>query len=264
MLGQSFSIRYGGIHRCDPQWSSGKGWIDEHCHKCYIPLDGSGWYEVPAGRVELAPGSLFWIPGHQRQRYGCPRSMRLAWWHVQFDEVGLDRQLAGIGTIQIWSTAAWQRWQPVWERMDQVMAGADPAMQWEFQALVATQAAALLRLAPPSPNLHQHARLRAIAPGLALLRERFLEAPAISEAAAVCRLSRMHFHRLFRAEVGCTPHQWVERRRLDLAQRLLCSTTDAIAEVARQCGYEDPFYFTRVVRRRFRCSPTDLLRRSPV
>lgn len=85
---------------------------------------------------------------------------------------------------------------------------------------------------------------------LALVKDR-LDAPgapsvALSELAALCRLSPHHLCRAFKAATGLPPHRWQVVRRIERARTLLTGTTLPVAEVASAVGYDDPAYFSRL------------------
>jgi transcriptional regulator GlxA family with amidase domain len=50
-------------------------------------------------------------------------------------------------------------------------------------------------------------------------------------------MSPRTFARRFRDVTGTTPHQWLLRQRVLLAQRLLETTSDPVERVAAQCGF---------------------------
>jgi AraC family transcriptional regulator len=64
--------------------------------------------------------------------------------------------------------------------------------------------------------------------------------------AALVYLSPFHFARCFKASMGLAPHQYVIARRMELAKRLLLTTTLTIAEIAWSIGYENISHFRRV------------------
>jgi transcriptional regulator GlxA family with amidase domain len=69
-----------------------------------------------------------------------------------------------------------------------------------------------------------------------------------------------YFHRLFKRELGITPFQYMERKRLDEARRLLGDGRLNVKEVAALTGYENPLYFSRVFHRHFGSRPSDYRR----
>lgn len=68
-------------------------------------------------------------------------------------------------------------------------------------------------------------------------------------------LSESRLAHLFSQRVGQTPQEYVEHQRLARAKLILESTDQAIAQIARAVGFEDPFYFTRRFRRSNGFSP---------
>lgn len=72
---------------------------------------------------------------------------------------------------------------------------------------------------------------------------------SLIEAARACGLSRGHFTKAFRVSTGLTPHQWLQRYRIDKAKHLLLNGTLTVAEIAASCGFADQSHLTRVFAR---------------
>jgi AraC family transcriptional regulator len=79
---------------------------------------------------------------------------------------------------------------------------------------------------------------------------------SVAGLAADCGVSVSHFARGFRQLMGLSPHQWLLRRRVDEAKRLMRNRTLPLAEVALTCGFVDQSHFTRVFTRRIGISPS--------
>ncbi len=90
----------------------------------------------------------------------------------------------------------------------------------------------------------------------ALLTDRFKEPFRLPALARECGLSVSRFSHLFRERMGKTPGRFVEEQRLSHAAHLLRRTALHVGEIAAECGFADPFYFTNRFRRRHRTSPT--------
>ena len=56
--------------------------------------------------------------------------------------------------------------------------------------------------------------------------------------AGAIHYSKYHLHRLFAETVGMTVHDYVQRRQLTEAAKLLIFSDKPILEIAFQCGYE--------------------------
>jgi len=91
-----------------------------------------------------------------------------------------------------------------------------------------------------------------------LFEQRFHDRVTIKEAARVAGLSPDHLVELFRATVGCTPHQYLIRCRLRHARRLIASEEgyrQSLAEIASATGFFDQAHLTHHFQRAFGQSP---------
>jgi AraC-like DNA-binding protein len=77
----------------------------------------------------------------------------------------------------------------------------------------------------------------------------------LSELEGVGSCSRSTICRLFRRHLDCTPTAWLLSVRLKQAARLLQSTNLRAYEVGRRVGIGNPYYFSRVFKRRFGVTP---------
>jgi AraC-like DNA-binding protein len=67
----------------------------------------------------------------------------------------------------------------------------------------------------------------------------------IAELATRVGLSHSHFFRVFRKSFGISPHRYLMRRRLSLAQTLLTKTDISLTDIALQAGFADQSHFSR-------------------
>lgn len=72
----------------------------------------------------------------------------------------------------------------------------------------------------------------------------YMQDLTLNDLAAVAGLSRYHFLRAFRREVGVTPHTYLTGRRIATARRLLAGA-ESLSAVALACGFYDQSHFTR-------------------
>lgn len=122
----------------------------------------------------------------------------------------------------------------------------DLAMAALEQALIWSYAAA------GSDASHFDARVRRAADYLAS----HLQVPfQLETLAGQCNLSVSRLSHLFKAQLGVSPQQFLEQQRIRHACDLLRLTGMSIAEVAREVGYDDPFYFSNRFRRNLGMSP---------
>lgn len=80
-----------------------------------------------------------------------------------------------------------------------------------------------------------------------------LDADTLADRAA---MSRHHFHRMFRAHVGCSVGTYVTWRRLQRACALLASGGEPVLEIALAVGYESAQALAKALRRELDTTPT--------
>jgi AraC-like DNA-binding protein len=106
----------------------------------------------------------------------------------------------------------------------------------------------------PSPNRPRDASDR-INSAVTFLENNLAAPLSLGDIAASVDLSRFHFLRLFRREVGVTPHQYLIRSRIRRAIELLLTTPHTVTEVAYASGFGDLSNFERTFRRSVGWSP---------
>ena len=68
-------------------------------------------------------------------------------------------------------------------------------------------------------------------------------------------ISPSSFRRLFKANTGKTPGEFINELKMNVALKKIISTEEAISSIAYETGFECPNYFTRQFKKRFGVSP---------
>jgi AraC family transcriptional regulator len=111
---------------------------------------------------------------------------------------------------------------------------------------------------PRSERFDRHAALIARALAYVDLRlDQDLSADTLADRAA---MSRHHFHRMFRAHVGCSVGSYVSWRRLQRACALLVSGDEPVLDVALAVGFESAQALAKALRRELDTTPTAMRR----
>ncbi len=87
------------------------------------------------------------------------------------------------------------------------------------------------------------------------ITERANQSLSLEQVAGHLGLSPFYFLRLFRGELGVTPHQYLIRARLSRAAALLLDGTSPVTEIAYAVGFLDLSNFVRTFHREVGCSP---------
>jgi AraC family transcriptional regulator len=67
---------------------------------------------------------------------------------------------------------------------------------------------------------------------------------SLADLAAAAGFSKPHFTRLFKNTVGLSPHQYIMRKRIELARRLLTASNQPLADIAVQSGFASQSHMT--------------------
>jgi AraC family transcriptional regulator len=85
----------------------------------------------------------------------------------------------------------------------------------------------------------------------------------LANLAATVGLSRMYFAKQFRATTGIRPHDFVLRKRIERAQKMLAATSDALVDIALSVGFQTQAHFTTVFKKITGTTPYQWRREQP-
>ena len=85
----------------------------------------------------------------------------------------------------------------------------------------------------------------------------------LADLAATAGLSRMYFAKQFRATTGLRPHDFVLRKRIERAQRMLAETPDTLVDIALSVGFQTQAHFTTVFKKIAGHTPYQFRREQP-
>jgi AraC family transcriptional regulator len=109
---------------------------------------------------------------------------------------------------------------------------------------------------PGIPTLRHglpRARLNRVIEFIEANLDRDIGLTALAETAG---MSSHYFSELFKQSVHTSPHQFVLRRRIDRARKLLRDPAVTVLEAAVRCGFADQSHFTKIFRRLVGVTPT--------
>ena len=100
-----------------------------------------------------------------------------------------------------------------------------------------------------------------VAQSINFMLEQLTKKLKLDEIAAETGLSASHYSRLFLNRTGHSPIDYFIQLKIQRACRLLDNSGWMIADVAREMGFEDQFYFSRVFRKVMGMSPAEYRKR---
>jgi len=248
----------GALTSCDSRWSSGAKLHSDDFNRLYFILEGTGVINGSRGRIDLVPGRFFLIPGRYKFQYDCPEMMQLYWIHFQLELLpGLDvfRQFEPIlfyeanensvknfkNIVENIATVNPQEFLQMWADLLRLL---EPFMPDDWDSIH-----------PDSENVER------LKPALELLRSRYNRPFDLGTTAKTVNMHPAYMSELFRRTFGVSPSAYVMDLRMSRAQSLLLTTDRRISDIAAECGFDDPLYFSRAFRKRCRFSPREFRER---
>ena len=88
------------------------------------------------------------------------------------------------------------------------------------------------------------------------IRANLSDTITLETLADIAGINPTYFSNLFSKQMGISPIQYLNKRRIEKAQTLLLSTSDTLDNIARQTGFSDTFYFSRMFKKITGISPS--------
>lgn len=95
---------------------------------------------------------------------------------------------------------------------------------------------------------------------ISYFNDHYGEKITLQQLADHVHLDKSYLVRKFRSEIGQTPFLFLKQLRLSHARKMLQNTNFAIGEIALQCGFESPSYFSKSFRQVYHLSPPEYRR----
>ena len=220
-----------------------------------VCVAGSGWLELGGQRVRVSPSTSVLIPPGAPHSYGADddEPWTIWWCHLRGSDLGDLWEAAGASIERpLISLRAVDR---VTVLLDEIVTSlerdqsparllATAGVAWRLM----TQLAVDRRLPEQGEPLERAMRY---------LEERVDGGIRVSELARLVGVSTSHLGALFRDATGGGVLAYHTALKMARARRLLDTSELHVAEIARDVGYGDPFYFSRQFSRVHGMSPTE-------
>ena len=99
-------------------------------------------------------------------------------------------------------------------------------------------------------------RFERLAPALSHIGEKLDKMCPIGELSEIMEMSEDAFYRYFKSTIGQAPKEYLISERLRKARILLASSRVSVTDISKQCGYENPFYFSTLFHGKYGLSPS--------
>lgn len=226
---------------------SGKNTCAWHRHAAWelvLTLGSPGWIEFEGKRLATAPGDLMVLPPNVEHRaYNERKAHHLC--------LGVSGEGSAAFAPRILKPDP--EIENGFERISREISETRDFQEEIVKALVNEVAWRILRKIrkPETPDSKKN-RVEKIK---TLLDRRFPEPIRIGGLEDQALVSPDALRHAFRKEFGISPLRYLIQKRIAEAKRLLAGSALSVREVARQSGFEDEFYFSRVFKKETGLSP---------
>lgn len=246
-------------------WGYAEAHLDntEHRHSfyeaCYV-VQGTGRFQCDGTWHTLSPGDVFLArPGVPHQIVSVDKNMELYWvaydWKTLSPTLDSDAQLLrNIATSETVITRddgrVYATWLALRSVTDTLRKGTKQQVEGLAQALI-TAIAQLMSSASWSPEIAppRDSESALMRQAVLYIRDNLAKELSISEVSSHVSLSYRHFSRLFTKHMGCSFVQYVNQSRIEMAAALLHNPSYTVKQAAKETGFHDIHYFTRLFTR---------------
>lgn len=141
--------------------------------------------------------------------------------------------------------------------------GTIPSPDWarlEFLALYAVSTILRDGTSAPAPRAAARATSKRVGRAVQFINDNLSRQIGLADIACAACLSPFHLCRVFREEMGTTPHAFLQHRRVSEAKRLLQETSFGLDEIAFRTGFASAGSLAGALRRRYGTGPTKIRR----
>ncbi|RKP53966.1 AraC family transcriptional regulator [Cohnella endophytica] len=224
---------------------------------CY---SGEGWIELEGRSQSVSESTLIVIPAGTPHRYGA--SLRdpwsIYWFHLKGDYAADYVSLYGLdaGPLRL-PPSVQADWTESFGRVYSMLT--DKPYSMPVQVHVSQTIGQLLGRIGLGVGGSARDRKRELDLERAIryLNDRLADTVKLPELAMHTGLSKQHLIYLFNQETGFPPIEYFLRMKMQKAGQLLSLTGLSVKEIAASVGIPDPYYFSRLFKKRMGVPPTE-------
>ena len=268
----NITLLAGGFVHCSPSWDKKASAIDQ-CYKIYYPISGTAQLRIQNKNYKLEKGKLYFISGYKIQSQQCKNSMQVHWIHFVPESLYLNFWLSQFSCFEELQISDYPELEQVCDilqiiftkpltPLSKIRENAPIIEVLICQAFLLKIITRVLGNKTNKDQLEIDPAFMRLQPAVNYMNQRFRNPPQLDQIAKQIHLAPNYFHRIFKSSFGISPFDYMLSRRMNHARHLLNSTNLIIKEVAIECGYECPYYFSLSFKKHFGLSPSEMRKRS--
>ena len=270
----SFECRIitGGVNHCDSSWDKSSDELDR-CFKIYLPVKGEAVINMGDNIITINPGNIYFLSGFDIRAQKCVSPMDIYWLHFVPTSLYLRHLLLKSGSGHVWGGNNFSFTEKFKTYIHRVFHGKDYTKSnalitpyiYEEAKLHSYITDLIAEILKKTPVIYYEKtdELKKLEPSLKFMKDEFKNNPPLNIIASKSAMAPNYFHRIFKKNFGLTPFTYMQRLRMEIAIRLLTTTSKNVKEVAFEAGYSNEYYFQRQFKKYCGYSPGKLKKTRP-
>lgn len=245
-----FSLSLIGWHCCNEHYSIQRPNGDSR-YLLLFTIKGEGYLQLRGRKMVLRPGTLTIIPRGEPNAYGTPpgKVWEFYWIHPSGLAVPFLDQLMNTGKLSVKLEAGY----PYISQMEDILSLVSSPIgsnQWQLSQKLSSllhHIAIQIGTEQAENTLSQKV--------IDYIENHIALDFTLDDLAQMLYVSTNHLIRVFRREMGCTPHWYLAQYRLMMAEQLLKFSSYPISEIAKQTGYSSSSHLISQFKQAHGCTP---------
>ncbi|MBB6634656.1 AraC family transcriptional regulator [Cohnella thailandensis] len=229
------------------------------CYSLHFVYDGRVRVEWDGNWAELQKGDLFCLfPGRTYHYRMLPSEspLRMSWLALDGARVKSLLSLAEVSPSAPYRRQAFaSATQETAESAIEALAGAERWKPAEAMALQSMICRLFAELIPDGASVDAEEPSGWIRECIGFMELHATEGISVQQVAEFAGVHRSYFSGVFAGQVGMPPLKYIQKIRMEKAQRLLSETDATVTEIAFSLGYPNLYTFTRAFKSYFDLSP---------
>ena len=253
------------IHNSDWNWKN----VNSPFTRLYYVTEGIAQIELPDGIHTLCPNHMYFVPAFTVYTNICNSHFVHYYLHIYEDHYSENDWLehwnfpveieAGTFDLALFQRLCEINPHMTLQKSDPTTYDNNPTLmrnllrnrqrafydKVESRGIVLQLLSHFLKHAQPKTEMEDNR----IAKSVMYIRKHLNESIELEKLAEISCLSKDHFIRLFKKELGNTPLQYINQKKIEKAQLLLVTEDLAVKEIAFRLAFEDYSYFNRLFKK---------------
>ncbi|MBQ7794703.1 MAG: helix-turn-helix domain-containing protein [Clostridia bacterium] len=256
ILDMKFAYYYGGAVKLNDSWKYDN--IETVFSKLYFVLDGRLKIETDSEVIIGTPNTLILIPAGLRHSQSAPfpdKAEKL-WMHFNI-EIG-NKSIFDFFPVPLSvKVTEPERIKELFHSIFSYGRYRDMAGVLRLQAYCYELLSCYFESAGISHPFQVPNSASAVLKAAGYIQEHLSSPPPVSDLAEIFHFNTSYFIRIFKKQMGLSPHQYIMQMQMERAKNLLENSELSVAQIARSVGYEDSKHFSRTFRKYAHYSPTE-------